>query len=113
MPKRKYITKSRKEIHKKATTMMREEANNIYESVEKMKSIIKAVAPDELNRAESYWMGHLDGALENRNGYIGKSFISFEDTVKAIEEDTTDELLEALDEEIKAWEELLEELASW
>ena len=36
-------------------------------------------------------MAHIDGALENREGWLGGSMISFEDTVNAVEEMDEDE----------------------
>ena len=40
----------------------------------------------ELERAKLYWMAHIDGALLSRQGWLGGSFISLEDTLEALEE---------------------------
>jgi len=74
-----------------AVERMRELAERIYEALGEMEDILSEVAPGELDRAKSYWMAHIDGALENRNGYLGGSMISFEDTIRAIEESEEDE----------------------
>jgi hypothetical protein len=66
--------------------IVQEQVEIIYESLRVIKDVLRAVAPEELRRAESYWLAHIDGALENRGGYIGGSFIIYEDTMKALEE---------------------------
>ena len=46
-------------------------------------------------------MAHIDGALENREGWLGGgSLISFEDTVNAVEE-MDEEFCEDYDEELE------------
>lgn len=69
-----------------AVDRLRELADQIYEALDEMEDILQEVAPKQLQVAKSYWLAHIDGALENRHGYIGKSFISFEDTVRSLEE---------------------------
>lgn len=69
-----------------AVDRLRELAGEMYEVMDEMKQILSEVAPEELERAKCYWMAHIDGALENREGWLGGSMISFEDTVNAIEE---------------------------
>ncbi len=58
----------------------------IYEALEEMRDILKEVAPEELQRAEVYWMAHIDGALENRDNWLGGSMISYTDTIYALED---------------------------
>lgn len=69
-----------------AVDRLRELADQIYEALYEMEEILQEVAPNQLQMAKSYWLAHIDGALENRHGHIGKSFISFEDTVRSLEE---------------------------
>ncbi len=63
----------------------------IYEALDEMGEILREVAPSEYRRAERYWLAHIDGALENRGGWLGGSFISFADTLTAIEEKEDEE----------------------
>lgn len=74
-----------------AVNRLRELAEEMYEVMDEMKQILSEVAPGELERARRYWMAHIDGALENREGWLGGSMISFEDTVNAVEEMDEDE----------------------
>ena len=59
-------------------------AEEMYELVEQMKNILEEVAPEELFRAESYWMSHIDGALFNRSQILGGSFVSAQDTLNSL-----------------------------
>ena len=59
-------------------------AEEMYELLEQMKNILEEVAPEELYRAESYWMSHIDGALFNRTHILGGSMISAQDTVDSL-----------------------------
>jgi len=70
-----------------AARWLREIADEIYEKLEEMGDILREVAPEELERAEVYWMAHIDGALENRGNWVGGSLISLEDTLTALEEE--------------------------
>jgi len=83
-----------------AVDRLRELAEEMYEAMDEMKQILSEVAPGELERARSYWMAHIDGALENREGWLGGSMISFEDTVNAVEE-MDEELCEDCGERLK------------
>ena len=56
-------------------------AEEMYELLEQMKNILQEVAPEELYQAENYWMSHIDGALFNRTGLMGGSFVSAQETV--------------------------------
>ena len=58
----------------------------IYEALEEMRDILEEVAPEELQRAEVYWMAHIDGALENRDQWLGGSLIKYIDTIYALED---------------------------
>lgn len=83
-----------------AVDRLMELVDEIYEVMDEMKQILSEVAPDELERAERFWMAHIDGALQNREGWLGGSLISFEDTVNAIEE-MDEEFCEDCDEELE------------
>lgn len=69
-----------------AVDRLLELADQIYELLYEMEDILQEVAPEQLQLAKSYWLAHIDGALENRYRYIGGSFISFEDTLRNLEE---------------------------
>ena len=70
-----------------AARRLREIADEIYEKLEEMGDILREVAPEELERAEVYWMAHIDGALENRGNWVGGSLISLEDTLTILLEE--------------------------
>lgn len=59
-------------------------AEEMYELLEQMKNILQEVAPEELFRAEYYWMSHIDVALFNRTNILGGSLISAQDTVDSL-----------------------------
>jgi len=64
---------------------LRELADSIYDILAEMEQIIKELDPKEFEKAKLYWLSHIDGALENRGGYLGGSLISFSDTIKSLE----------------------------
>lgn len=68
-----------------AIDALREAANEIYERMGDIRDVLLEVDPRELDRAEAYWMAHIDGALENRQGVLGGSFVSLEDTIRVIQ----------------------------
>jgi len=70
-----------------AARRLKELAEEIYDTLAEMEDILEAVAPEELERAEVYWMAHIDGALLSRKGWMGGSVISLEDTLIALEEE--------------------------
>ena len=76
---------------REAVWRLEELGYEIYEKLEEMKAILEEVAPEELERAQVYWMAHIDGALLNRKGWLGGSFISLQDTLTALEEDEAEE----------------------
>ena len=67
-----------------AIRRLEELAEEMYAIMDEMEGIIEEVAPEELDRVRSYWMAHIDGALLNRAGYLGGSFISLDNTIKTI-----------------------------
>ena len=70
-----------------AARRLRELAHEIYDTLEEMEDILREVAPEELETARAYWMGHIDGALLNIKGQIGGSFTSLGDTLTILEEE--------------------------
>ncbi len=76
----------RKTEIREAIERLEELKETIYEALDEMKDILREVAPGELERAEVYWLAHIDGALENRDQWLGKSLISYIDTIYALEE---------------------------
>lgn len=76
-----------RELKLEAAGQLRELADQVYDLIEEMRDVLRDAAPTELNSAEAYWMAHIDGALENRGGYLGTSMISLNDTVEALEQE--------------------------
>lgn len=74
-----------------AAERLREIADEIYDKLDDMEYILREVAPEELGRAEVYWMAHIDGALLSIKGWAGGSFISLEDTLTALEEEEVED----------------------
>lgn len=74
-----------------AVERLRELAEEIYYVLNEMEDILEEVAPEELERAEAYWMADIDGALLNQKGWAGGSFIKLEDTLAALGEETDEE----------------------
>ncbi len=68
-----------------AIERLEELKETIYEALKEMKEILKEVAPDEYEVAERYWLAHIDGALDNRDQWLGGSMISCIDTIEALE----------------------------
>ena len=72
---------------REAAEELRALAYEIYDTLREMEDILREVAPEELERAEVYWMAHIDGALLNRQGWLGRSLINLEDTIANLEEE--------------------------
>jgi len=72
---------------REAAEELRALAYEIYDTLREMEDILREVAPEELERAEAYWMAHIDGALLNLKRWMGGSLISLEDTLTALEEE--------------------------
>ena len=70
-----------------AARKLKELAYEIYDTLEEMEAILEEVAPEEFERARVFWMDHIDGALLNLKGWMGKSLISLEDTLTSLEEE--------------------------
>lgn len=76
---------------KEAAKRLREIAYEMYNMLEEMKEILRRVAPEELETAEVYWMARIDGALLNRRGWMGRSFINLADTLTNLGEELGEE----------------------
>ena len=75
----------RNDANRETVMDLRDLAAEVYDLLDQMRETL-AGNPEALNRAEAYWLAHIDGALENRRGYLGGSFISMEDTILELEE---------------------------
>ncbi len=53
----------------------------IYEKMDEIVDHLKQADEWISDRAEMYWLAHIDGALKNRGGNLGGSFISAKDTL--------------------------------
>ncbi len=82
----KEVTKMRKTEIREAIERLEELKETIYEVLNEMEEILREVAPDEYPIAKSYWMAHIDEALENRGQWLGGSLVSYIDTIDALEE---------------------------
>ena len=56
----------------------------IYEKLDEIRELLKQVGGGLADRAEMYWLAHIDGALENRGFHLGGSFISLKDTLEEL-----------------------------
>ena len=56
----------RKTEIREAIERLEELKETIYEAMDEMEEILKEVAPDVYTMSKSYWLAHVDGALENR-----------------------------------------------
>lgn len=57
----------------------------IYERLDCIRELLWEVDDSLANRAESYWLAHIDGALLNRSG-VGGSLITAADTLEELKE---------------------------
>ncbi len=83
-----------------AVWRLEEIAYEIYDKLDEMKDILREVAPEELERAEIYWMADINGALLNREGWLGGSFVKLKDTLEALEEEEVEDEEEVTEEEV-------------
>jgi len=80
----------RKTKIREAIERLEELKEAIYETIDEMEEILKEIAPIAPNiyaMSKSYWLAHIDGALENRGQWLGEaSLISYIDTIDELEE---------------------------
>jgi len=59
----------------------------IYEKLDCIRELLREVDDSLADRAERYWLAHIDGALFNRSGILGGSLITAADTLEELEEE--------------------------
>jgi len=74
-----------------AAARMRDLVDEIYGALEEMYRLLKEVAPEKLDAAERYWMAHIDGALYNKQGWLGSSMLKAQDTIEELEREAEEE----------------------
>jgi len=57
-----------------------------YNILNQMRDLLRGVPADIRRRAKAYWLAHIDCALENRDGCLGKSMTTLADTVAELRE---------------------------
>lgn len=60
----------------------------IYEALNEMEEILREVSPNVYAMSKSYWLAHIDGALENRDQWLGLGearLVSYIDAIEALE----------------------------
>lgn len=77
----------------KAEAVERIEAlvEDIYEDLEEIRRTLQEAAPELLSAAESYWLAHVDAALLNRGGWLGKSMLTAQDTLEQLRRQAEEE----------------------
>ena len=89
----------RKTEIREAIERLEELKETIYEALNEMEEILKKVAPDVYAMTKSYWLPHIDGALENRGNWLGEaSLVSYIDTILMLEELELEEMMEMEEE---------------
>ena len=79
----------RKTEIREAIERLEELKEAIYETMDEMEEVLREVAPEVYAMSKSYWLAHIDGALENRGNWLGEaSLVSYIDTIDALEEMT-------------------------
>ena len=89
----------RKTEIREAIKRLDELKETIYEALNEMEEILREVAPDVYAMSKSYWLAHIDGALENRGNWLGEaSLVSYIDTILMLEELELEEMMEMEEE---------------
>ena len=70
-----------------AARVLREIVDEIYDKLDEMEAILEEVSLEEFALARAHWMAYVDGALLNRNRWLGGSIISLKDTLATLEEE--------------------------
>jgi len=78
---------------REAINRLEELKDAIYESLYEMEEVLREVAPEVCAMSKSYWIAHIDGALENRGNWLGGSMVSYIDTILALEELELEEMM--------------------
>ena len=75
----------RKTEIREAIERLEELKETIYGALNEMEEILEEVAPDVYAMSKSYWLAHIDGALEGRGQWLGEaSLVSYIDTILAL-----------------------------
>jgi hypothetical protein len=69
-----------------AVIEIEEAVQEMYECLSRIEQALKPF-PSTYERARTYWLAHIDGALENRGGWCGGSFIDLNETLSELMED--------------------------
>jgi ribosomal protein S2 len=82
-------SKDKKEIIE-AVNRLGEIKEEIKHLIVEAKHIIASVTDRDVRyeRARSYWIAHIEGALDKDNEWLGGSMTNMQDTIDEIEEDT-------------------------
>jgi len=88
----------RKTEIREAIERLEELKEAIYEALDEMEDILREVAPDVYAMSKSYWLAHVDAALENKGNWLGGSVVSYIDTILALEELELEEMMEMEEE---------------
>ena len=84
----------RKTEIREAIERLEELKETIYEAMDEMEEVLREVAPEVYAMSKSYWLAHIDGALENRGQWLGEaSLVSYIDTILALEELELEEMM--------------------
>ncbi|MFZ5615540.1 MAG: hypothetical protein ACOY4L_12085 [Pseudomonadota bacterium] len=80
------MTKQGLEKRQEIIDELREIQMQMLEGLGQAKTLIKQIGREmTLQRAEAYWLAHIQIALTNDHGYLGNSMCSMEDTIAEIE----------------------------
>lgn len=74
-------------ICKQVATEIEEQIQCIYDALDIIRDELRRAGGGVQARANAYWLAHIDGALLNRGGYLGGSFVSAADTLEELRED--------------------------
>ena len=91
----------RKTEIREAIERLEELKETIYEALNEMEEILRETAPNVYAMSKSYWLAHIDEALENRDQWLGlgeASLVSYNDAILALEELELQEMMEMEEE---------------
>jgi hypothetical protein len=75
-------------------TTMEELREKMFEMIEEIDQFLRRrYGYDNLiyKRAKAYWLAHIEMALSNETGYLGKSMVTMEDTIEEMKMEYEDE----------------------
>lgn len=68
--------------HNDDVVRLEEIQQEMMELLEEARNLVRGTR--EQQRAESYWLGHIETSLTNNSRYMGRSMCTMEDTVNAL-----------------------------